>query len=316
MIAKHLVRRGPRVRRRRRRPRLHRQGQRPGALRGVGARARARSRRARAGARVGLHPRRQHRLRGEARHPDQRHQEEPVLDRREPLGPRHRVRRCIEDPWVVAAGRHLRAHPRRRRRAARAARDRGALRAGRPGLARRRGRAAARAGDRARRRGRRVRLRPSRHGREPAGRHQEPRDVRVPGLAGGAARARRPRVDHPRARPHAREGAARAALRRARLRRSVVLAAQGGARRVHGPHPAVRHRRRAAAARARSLLRGRPARRPRALQLRARHLRRRRHLPPRGLRRLRAPVGALGRDVGPAAGWPDGPTLGGGPEPT
>ena len=33
-----------------------------------------------------------HRLRGQARHPDQRDQEEPVLDRREPLGPGHRVR--------------------------------------------------------------------------------------------------------------------------------------------------------------------------------------------------------------------------------
>ena len=151
---------------------------------------------------------------------------------------------------------------------------------------------------RARRRGRRVRLGPPRHGREPARGHQEPGDLRVPGLAGRAARARRPRVDHPRARPHAREGAARAALRRARLRRPLVLAAQGGARRVHGPHPAVRHRRRAAAARARPVLRRRPARRPRPLQPRPRDLRRVRHLPPRGLRRLRAPVGPLGGDVG------------------
>ena len=144
VIAKHLVLRGPRVRRRRGRARLHRQGQRPGALRGVGARARARPRRARAGAGVGLHPRRQHRLRGQARHPDQRHQEEPVLDRREPLGPRHRVRHD-RGPVGVAAARRLRAHARRRRRAERAARDRRALRAGRAGRARRRGQAAARA---------------------------------------------------------------------------------------------------------------------------------------------------------------------------
>ena len=183
----------------------------------------------------------------------------------------------MEDPWVVAARRRLRAHPQRRRRAHRAARHRRALRAGRAGRARRRGDAAARAGHRARRGGGRLRLRPPRHGREPPGRHQEPRDLRVPGFAGGAARARRPRVDHARARPHAREGAPRAALRRARLRRPLVLAAEGSARRVHGPRAAVRHRRRAAAARARSLLRGRSPRRPRPLQLRPRHLRRRRH---------------------------------------
>ena len=71
VIARHLVARRPRARRRRRRPRLHGQGQRPGALRGVGARARARPRGARAGPRVGLHPRRLDRVRGQARHPDQ-----------------------------------------------------------------------------------------------------------------------------------------------------------------------------------------------------------------------------------------------------
>ena len=109
VISRHLVTGGPRVRRRRGRARLHRQGQRPGPLRGVGARARARPRRARAGAGVGLHPRRLDGLRGEARHPDQRHQEEPVLHRREPLGPRHRVR-DHRGPVGVAAARRLRAH--------------------------------------------------------------------------------------------------------------------------------------------------------------------------------------------------------------
>ena len=49
-------------------------------------------------------------------------------------------------------------------------------------------------------------------------------------------RARRPRVDHARARPHAREGPPRAALRRARVRRPVVLAAARGARRVRRSH--------------------------------------------------------------------------------
>ena len=46
-----------------------------------------------------------------------------------------------------------------------------------------------------------------------------------PGALALHPRARRPRVDHARARPHAREGAARAALRRARVRRPLVLAA-------------------------------------------------------------------------------------------
>ena len=62
----------------------------------------------------------------EARHPDQRHQEEPVLHRREPLGPGHRVRRH-RGPVGPAARRHLAltrhadrraAEPRRRRRRA------------------------------------------------------------------------------------------------------------------------------------------------------------------------------------------------------
>ena len=264
VIAKHLVARRPRVRRRRGRPRLHRQGQRPGAVRGVGARARARPRGARAGAGVGLHPRRQHRLRGQARHPDQRHQEEPVLDRREPLGPRHRVR---DDRGPV--GLAARSTPTRSRRTSPT----------RPASAREvvvrfeQGVPVALDGvvkplhelvDRARRGRRRVRLGPPRHGREPPGRHQEPRDLRVPGFAGGAARARRPRVDHARARPHAGEGAARAPLRRARLRRPLVLAAEGGARRVHGPRAAVRHRRGAPAAGARPVLRRRSPRRPAA----------------------------------------------------
>ena len=61
------------------------------------------------GARVGLHARRQHRLRAEARHPDQREQEEHLLDRREPVGPRDRVRHPRR-PVGVAAVRRVRAH--------------------------------------------------------------------------------------------------------------------------------------------------------------------------------------------------------------
>ena len=129
------------------------------------------------------------------------------------------------------------------------------LRAGRPRLARRRGDAARRARPRDDRAGRSLRLGPGRHGREPARRHQEPRELRVPGRARAAARARRPRVDHARARSHAREGEARAALRGARVRRPVVLAAARGARRVHGQLAAARHRRGAAAPRTRAAAR-------------------------------------------------------------
>ena len=259
VIARHLVRAGARVRRRRRRARLHRQGQRPGALRGVGPRARARPRRPRAGPRVGLHPRGLDRLRRPPRHPDQGPQGQPVLDRREPRGaarssaacsrtrgPRRRSRSTRSpttptalalDPWELVVGFEQgvpvsldgEAMPLDEL----VARDDGA---GRP-----------------------VRLRPGRHGREPPRRHQEPRDLRVPGRARAAARARRPRVDHARARPHAREGAARAALRGARLRRSVVLAAARGARRVHGQLAAARHRRGAPAPRARAAARCRGA---------------------------------------------------------
>ena len=87
-------RRGPRARRRRGRPRLHRQGQRPGALRGVDARARPRPRGARARcAAWGMTREDCIDYADDARHPDHGDEGEAVLDRREPLGPRHRVRR-------------------------------------------------------------------------------------------------------------------------------------------------------------------------------------------------------------------------------
>ena len=84
---------GPRARRRRRRPRLHRQGQRPGPLRGVDPRPGARPRDARARPRVGHDPRGRHPLRLPQRHPHHGDEGEGVLHRRQPLGPRHRVRR-------------------------------------------------------------------------------------------------------------------------------------------------------------------------------------------------------------------------------
>ena len=91
-------------------------------------------------------------------------------------------------------------------------------------------------------------------------------------------------------------------LRRAHLRRPVVLAAASGARRVHRRVAALRDRRRAAAPRARLVPGHRPAQRAQPLRLRPGHVRRRRRVPPRGLRRLRSPVGPRPADVGRQAG--------------
>ena len=68
------------------------------------ARPRARSRRARAGARVGPHPRRLHRPRREVGHPDRGDEGEAVFDRREHVGPRDRVRRDREPVGGRARG--------------------------------------------------------------------------------------------------------------------------------------------------------------------------------------------------------------------
>ena len=64
----------------------------------------------------------------------------------------------------------------------------------------------------------------------------------APGALRADARARRSRVGHARTRPLARDVASRAALRRARLRRSVVLTASARVRCVHRRRPATRHR--------------------------------------------------------------------------
>ena len=55
---------------------------------------------------------------------------------------------------------------------------------------------------------RRLRLRPARHGREPPGRHQEPRDLRGARRAGADHGPPRPRGHHPRARPASHEKSA------------------------------------------------------------------------------------------------------------
>ena len=87
-------RRGPRARRRRGRPRLHRQGQRPGPLRGVDPGPGPRPRGPRPGAGVGHDPRGRRILYAYDHDiPITATKEKAVLDRRQPLGPGHRVRR-------------------------------------------------------------------------------------------------------------------------------------------------------------------------------------------------------------------------------
>ena len=81
-------RRGPRARRRHRRARLHRQGQRPGPLRGRIRLAGTGSGGARPGPRLRVDAGEGHRVRRGERHPDQRHQALAVLDRPERVGPR------------------------------------------------------------------------------------------------------------------------------------------------------------------------------------------------------------------------------------
>ena len=213
VIVEHLVRRGPRARRRRGRARLHRQGQRPGALRGVG-RAPSRptstcSRRCGCGASPATTA---SSYAAKYDIPISVTKEKPVLDRREHVGPRDRVRR--------ARGPVGRRRPTSRTRSprnvadapTRAARDRRRFEQGVPVALDGDGDAAARA-DRS--------SSATSVGAYGWGRLDMVENRRVgiksrevyecPGVARAAARARGPRVDHARARPHAREGTARAA---------------------------------------------------------------------------------------------------------
>ncbi len=270
------------------RARLHRQGQRPGALRGRRARAGAGPRDLRAGAGVGADARGLHRAGRQVGDPHHGDQGEAVLDRRQPVGQGDRVRRD-RGPVGPTARRRLHAHPGHRDRAGRGHRR---LRVRRAGVVGRRGALALRP-HRAARRGRREpRLRPPRHGREPPRRHQEPRDLRMPGRAGADPCARGFGGPDARARPAPREGAPRAALGRAGLRRVVVLAATRRAAGLHRREPAPRDGRGAAALRrAGHLHRRRPAQPGRAVRPRPGHLRRVRHLPAPRRRGLRAAVG-------------------------
>ena len=93
------------VGRRRGGTRLHRQGQRPGAIRGERPNARARPRGARPRAALGVHPGGLDPLRLPAQHPDHGDEREAVLDRRQRLGPGDRVWRDGRSVGGPAAGR-------------------------------------------------------------------------------------------------------------------------------------------------------------------------------------------------------------------
>ena len=109
------------------RARLHRQGQRPGALRRQHAGAGAGPRDRRAGARAPHEPRGADRVGGGARRARARDEGQLVQHRREPLGPQHRGGRAGR-PVGGAAGGDLRVDAVACRRAGRAARDRDRLR--------------------------------------------------------------------------------------------------------------------------------------------------------------------------------------------
>ena len=96
---------GGAVRRRRRRARLHRQGQRSGSHRGRRAREGAAPEDARAAARQAALAARRDRVRASARRADRAHGGEAVLGRREPVGPLDRSRRAREPVERAARGR-------------------------------------------------------------------------------------------------------------------------------------------------------------------------------------------------------------------
>ena len=230
------------------------------------------------------------------RHPDHRDQGEAVLDRRQPLGPGHRVRRD-GGPVGGAAARRVVADEADRHRAPR---SRHRLRGGR-----------------ARSRSTASRWRSSSSIDQRRTRSSAPTAGAASTwsrTAGSASRAGRPTSARPRLalilahadlesitleRDLAREKA-RLEPRYAELdlRRPVVLAAQAGARRLRRREPAVRHRRGAAAARARLVPGHRPAQRRTASTTTAWPPTTPPTLPPRGLRRLRAPVGPRRRRRG------------------
>ena len=301
VIAKHLVDAARELRRRRRRARLHRQGQRPGALRGVGTRALAPDLEILAPVRVWGFTR-DDSIDYAAKHgiPISVTKKSPYSIDENLWG---RAIECGEHrgPVGVAAARRLCAHRRRRRRATE---TREMLVIGFE-----QGVPVALDGvvkplhelviD-ARRHRRRVRLGPASTWSR---------------TAGSASRAARPTSARARwrccsrtptssrSRSSATSSARRPASSRATPSWSTTVCGSRRSRKRSTPSCAdaqrfvtgeVRLRLRAGPVR-----RGRTTGRPRPVQPRPRHLRRVRHVPPRGLRGLRAAVGPLGGDLGP-----------------
>ena len=176
------------------------------------------------------------------------------------------------------------------------------IRAGRAGLDRRQAGDRA-AGDRgAQPPRRRAGRRPAGRRRGPAGRHQEPRDLRGARRDGADHRAYRAGARHAGARAGPVQAADRPALGRAGLRRPVVLAAEEGAGSVRRRNPGARVRRDPDGAARRAHRRQRTPQRGVAVRLQPGHLRRGRHLRPvvgEGLRACARPVVEDRRATGP-----------------
>ena len=159
-----------------------------------------------------------------------------VLDRPERVGPRG-GNRLPGTPVERAHQGRLRLHRRPDRQLEHARRGDRRFRTGRAGFDRRQAGDRA-AGDRgaqpARRRAGRG---PARRRRGPAGRHQEPRDLRGAGRDGADHRAHRTRARHAGARARPVQADDRPAVGRAGLRRVVVLAAEDARWRRSSPRP-------------------------------------------------------------------------------
>ena len=111
VIVRHLVARGPAARRRHRGPRLHRQGQRPGALRGRHPGPRPRPRRPGPGPGLGPVAGGLRRVRGRSGRSRSTVTTEKLYSIDENLWGRAIECGAIEDPWAAAARRRLRADP-------------------------------------------------------------------------------------------------------------------------------------------------------------------------------------------------------------
>lgn len=259
-----------------RRPRLHRQGQRPGPLRGRHLLPRPRADLHRAGPRLRDDPGQGDRLLRGEEPPHRHHQEVPLLDRPERLraGRRDRLPRGhLERP---DRGR-LRVHP-ESGRAPRGRRGGHHLQAGRPGRHRRQAGHRPAGHPAAQRACGRPGRRPDRHGRGPPGRHQVPRGVRGSGCDRPDHRPPGAGERHRRARTGPLQASGRAALGRAGLRRPVVLPAQAGPGRLHRRGQPARHRRHPDDPARRPRRRHRPEVRPVPVRLQPGDLRHRRHV--------------------------------------